>query len=167
MNHNYYSYNFNPNTPFITRSVPLPQNIPNFPVSRNTLPRLSSLFSQSRAPLGVSQLTPRAASISTKALSNITPKLTFSQILSGTSKTLGVVNQAIPVFYQVKPIWKNAKTMFRVVKELNTKETNKTKNEIHNTTTIKQETKIKEEKEIKEQKNIQKKESNDSLTFFI
>lgn len=44
---------------------------------------------------------------------------TFSGFLNGASKTLGVINQAIPVFYQVKPIWNNAKTMLRVMKEVN------------------------------------------------
>jgi len=43
----------------------------------------------------------------------------WTGLLNGASKTLGVINQAIPVVYQVKPIWNNAKTMFRVVKELN------------------------------------------------
>ena len=44
---------------------------------------------------------------------------TFSGLLNGASKTLGVINQAIPVFYQVKPIINNAKTMYRVAKEIN------------------------------------------------
>lgn len=42
-------------------------------------------------------------------------KFNFSNFLGTTQKTLGVINQAIPVFYQVKPIWNNAKTMFRVM----------------------------------------------------
>ena len=46
-------------------------------------------------------------------------KITFSGILNGASKTLGVINQAIPVFYQVKPVWNNAKTMMRVFKGIN------------------------------------------------
>ncbi len=42
-------------------------------------------------------------------------RLNFSNILGTTQRTLGVINQAIPVFYQIKPIWNNAKTMFRVM----------------------------------------------------
>ena len=38
----------------------------------------------------------------------------FNKILNGTSKTLNVINQAIPIYYQVKPIIANAKTLFRV-----------------------------------------------------
>lgn len=55
-------------------------------------------------------------------------KFSFSGFLNGASKTLNVVNQAIPVFYQVKPIFNNARTMFRImgaVKDDNKPSTNK------------------------------------------
>ncbi len=54
------------------------------------------------------------------------PKAGFnwSGLLSNTQKVLGIVNQAIPVFYQVKPIWNNAKTMFRVMGEMSKANTN-------------------------------------------
>lgn len=45
----------------------------------------------------------------------IKPKFNWSNFLSNTQKTLNVVNQAIPIFYQIKPIWNNAKTMFRIM----------------------------------------------------
>jgi hypothetical protein len=38
----------------------------------------------------------------------------WTGILDGTQKTLGIINQAIPIVYQVKPIINNAKTMFRI-----------------------------------------------------
>lgn len=89
-----YGYNFNP---LFTRSIGAPIG-----------------YSMS-APAGLSSLfTPSSA-----AIAGTTSKLSFSGILNGASKTLGVINQAIPVFYQVKPIWNNAKTMFRVVKGIN------------------------------------------------
>lgn len=53
------------------------------------------------------------ASTSTGLLS----KLSFGSILSGTTKALNFVNQAIPVVKQVSPLVKNAKTMFRVMNE--------------------------------------------------
>lgn len=113
MNNNFY-YNYRPNLSFI-RNVPVPRFNPNFGNSRffSPLPRIGSIFSG-----GIKSLGPNAGFVnsSTGAIS----KLSFSSILSGTSKTLGVINQAIPVFYQVKPIVKNAKTMFRVFKEMNT-----------------------------------------------
>ncbi|HIT22258.1 MAG TPA: hypothetical protein IAB56_04750 [Candidatus Scybalousia intestinigallinarum] len=39
----------------------------------------------------------------------------WSSFLTTAGKTLNVINQAIPVFYQVRPIIQNAKTMFRVL----------------------------------------------------
>ena len=42
-------------------------------------------------------------------------KVNFSNILNTTQKTLNVVNQAIPIVYQVKPLVNNAKTMFKVI----------------------------------------------------
>lgn len=47
----------------------------------------------------------------------------WSSILSGTQKTLGVVNQAIPLIKQAKPIVNNAKTMFKVMSEFKKAET--------------------------------------------
>ena len=43
--------------------------------------------------------------------------INFSSILSGTQKTLGIVNQTIPLVKQATPIVKNAKTMFKVMNE--------------------------------------------------
>lgn len=107
-------YNFMPNPSFM-RSVPM---YPNYVAP---IPRISTLFGRGTgAALGAAN----------------TSKVTFSGILNGASKTLGVINQAIPVFYQVKPIWNNARTMFRVVKGLNSNDTNNNSNN-----TINQETK--------------------------
>ena len=47
--------------------------------------------------------------------SNLFKNFSLSGFLSGTSKTLNVINQAIPIYYQVKPIISNAKTMFKVM----------------------------------------------------
>ena len=41
----------------------------------------------------------------------------WGSLLSGTQRVLGVANQAIPMIKQVKPVVKNAKTMFRVMNE--------------------------------------------------
>lgn len=63
----------------------------------------------------------RSAAPAVSALGSATKAstFTFTGLLNGASKTLGVINQAIPVFYQVKPIINNAKTMYRVAKEIN------------------------------------------------
>ncbi|MBE6138478.1 MAG: hypothetical protein E7173_01885 [Firmicutes bacterium] len=43
--------------------------------------------------------------------------LNWSNILNTTQKTLGLVNQAIPVIKQVAPVMQNAKTIFKVMNE--------------------------------------------------
>lgn len=90
---NGYNFNFPPNYGFI-------RNVPMTPNYIAPTPRIGSILGRSTATANTS-------------------KITFSSILNGASKTLGVINQAIPVVYQVKPIWNNAKTMFKVVKGLN------------------------------------------------
>lgn len=62
--------------------------------------------------------------------------INWSNILNNTQKTLNVINQAIPVYYQVKPIWGNAKTMFRMVNAL--KDDNNTSNNTDETTSTKE-----------------------------
>lgn len=49
----------------------------------------------------------------TRALSFM-KKIKFSDLLDGTGKTLNVINQAIPLVYQVKPIINNTKTIFKI-----------------------------------------------------
>lgn len=98
MFNNYYQYPYN----LATRSI---------------APQALSPFTRSMTPLATQSLSPLATTTATKSFS-------WSGLLNGASKTLGVINQAIPVFYQVKPIINNAKTMFRVVKEINKPEIN-------------------------------------------
>lgn len=42
----------------------------------------------------------------------------FGGLLDGTSKTLNVINQAIPVYYQVKPIVSNLKMISKITNEI-------------------------------------------------
>ena len=51
---------------------------------------------------------------------SLTKSINWSGLLDGTQKTLGVINQAIPIVYQVKPIINNARTMFRIADEMRT-----------------------------------------------
>ena len=44
----------------------------------------------------------------------------FSKVLSGAYKTLGLANQIIPLYQQVSPMVKNAKSAFSVLKNFNT-----------------------------------------------
>ena len=43
----------------------------------------------------------------------------WGSLLEGTQKTLGVINQAIPIVYQVRPLLSNARTLFRVASAIN------------------------------------------------
>lgn len=61
-------------------------------------------------------------------LSSILSKFSLSSIINGTSKTLNLVNQAIPVVKQVSPLMKNMKTMFNVINEFKKTENNDTNN---------------------------------------
>lgn len=58
----------------------------------------------------------------------------WGSIIDGTSKTLGVINQAIPVIYQVKPILDNTKTMFKIANIVNTPTTSNTQTKKEDTT---------------------------------
>ena len=65
-------------------------------------------------------------------------KINLNNNLDGTQKTLNIVNQAIPIIYQVKPLIGNAKTLLNLTKLMNEQ-------------TPKEEIKVKEEtkKELK------------------
>ena len=58
--------------------------------------------------------------------------INWGNLLNNTQKTLNVINQAIPVYYQVKPIWGNAKTMFRMIGALKDENRNTTNTPIIN-----------------------------------
>lgn len=69
-------------------------------------------------------------------------KINFASVLDSTQKTLSVINQAIPIIYQIKPIYNNAKTIFKVAnaikddnKEVNINKTTSKKVEPNNSPT--------------------------------
>ena len=68
---------------------------------------------------------------------NAIKTIKWGTFLEGTQKTLGVINQAIPIVYQVKPIVSNAKTLFKIAGAINTPEET-TNHSINNTTNQKQ-----------------------------
>ncbi|MBR3363039.1 MAG: hypothetical protein IKG40_03840 [Bacilli bacterium] len=51
--------------------------------------------------------------------------LNFSGILNGTQRTLNIINQAIPLVKQVRPVLRNAGTMFKVMNEFKKTDTHK------------------------------------------
>lgn len=52
----------------------------------------------------------------------------WGNILSNTQKSLGIINQAIPIVQQVKPIVNNAKSMFKIASILKSDDSNNTNN---------------------------------------
>ena len=51
--------------------------------------------------------------------------LSFGKVLGGISKTLGVVNQIIPLYKEAKPMLNNARNAFNLIKEMSTTTTNR------------------------------------------
>lgn len=87
----------------------------------------------------------------------------WSGILSNVQKTLGIVNQAIPMVKQVSPIVNNAKTMFKIMNEFKKVDT-----QIKSTTENKNK-ETNENSEIIEVTNSRNINSNDynQPTFFV
>lgn len=69
----------------------------------------------------------------TKVGSSIFSKINLSSLLSNAQKTLGVVNQAIPLYYQVKPVFKNLKALGKIGKEFTKINENNNQNSNRNT----------------------------------
>lgn len=85
------------------------------------------------------------SSLSSKSLLGGIGKINWGNLLNNTQKTLNVINQAIPVYYQMKPIYNNAKTMFRLIGSFNdrsSKETNSNNNTIQSNENINNEKNI-------------------------
>lgn len=57
-------------------------------------------------------------------------KININNILDGTQKTLNIVNQAIPIFYQIKPLIANTKTLLNLTKIINEPEKKEEEKEI-------------------------------------
>ncbi len=52
--------------------------------------------------------------------------LSLTKVLSGISKGLGIVNQAIPIYKEIKPMMSNAKKVLELAKEFNKTSNTKT-----------------------------------------
>lgn len=58
--------------------------------------------------------------------------INWNNILNNTQRTLGIINQAIPIVYQVRPLINNARTLFRVASAINDNDEDETDNNISN-----------------------------------
>lgn len=87
-------------------------------------------------------------------LLNLKDTIKWSELLEGTKKTLDVVNQAIPIYYQVKPIISNAKTLFKVANVIN-----------NNTTKVIAKNEEKDQSEIKEEVSTTSSKNNSPIFY--
>ena len=87
-------------------------------------------------------ITPMIGKSTSKGLfSKLLNGINWGSILNNTQKTLGIVNQTIPMIKQISPVMKNAKTMFKVMNEFKRIDNPITTNKISNKTlTPKQQT---------------------------
>ncbi len=56
----------------------------------------------------------------------------WSNFLNGAQKTLNFVNQVIPIIYQLKPLYNNAKTALKVANIIKTDNVNENNNKFKN-----------------------------------
>lgn len=74
------------------------------------------------------------APVASKGLFSSLKAINWGGLLSNTQKTLGIINQTIPIVYQVRPIINNAKTMFKIANSIKGgTSTNSTNNQNINT----------------------------------
>ena len=64
---------------------------------------------------------------------NIVKGITLTRTLDKISKVLGIANQAIPIYKEIKPLVNNTKKVFNVIKDFN----KETKNDIKKTIDVK------------------------------
>ena len=93
------------------------------------------------------------------AVASASKGISFSKILSGAGKALNFANRAIPMYYQIKPMLSNAKTLVNMYSKVKEPEE----------TTLTNNNNIEEKKENIKQISTEKKKQvvkNDTLTFF-
>lgn len=110
--------------------------------------------------MGIPYYSMMSAPAKTGLFSKLLGGINFSSILTNTQKTLGIVNQAIPVIKQVQPVIKNAKTMFRVMNEFK-------KNDVPTTKPLRKEFNNPGSKEQKVEDSSITSSINDGPTFFM
>lgn len=94
-------------------------------------------------------------------LSNI-KKINLNDFLNGTQKTLNIINQAIPIFNQIKPLWENTKTIIKIAGAINSKEEKEQKIKMKEIKIKDSETSEKKAEKRKKEKDIN---SNEPIFF--
>ena len=68
------------------------------------------------------------------SLFSMLKNISWSNLLDGTQKTLGVINQAIPIVYQVKPVVSNMRSIFKIANAIKSPDNNQSTNKSYNIT---------------------------------
>lgn len=71
-----------------------------------------------------------ASSLARSGLLRSLRAINWGTFLGNAQKTLGVINQAIPIVYQVRPILGNARTIFKIANGLRSTSNTNTRNEV-------------------------------------
>lgn len=85
------------------------------------------------SPMIGSQIPFSLPGTTTSLVGAATKKFSWSGIFNGIQKTVGTVNQIIPLYQNVKPIISNSKTLFKVMRSLNTNTPSNKNNTIQTT----------------------------------
>ena len=87
---------------------------------------INNLGGMQAASLGRGVLTGGALNAARPSLFNSIRNIKWGSILTNTQKTLNVINQAIPVYYQIKPIASNLRSFGKIMSAFNTPDSPKT-----------------------------------------
>ena len=92
----------------------------------------------------------------------------WSGLINNTSKTLGIINQTIPLVRQVGPIMGNMRSMLRLASAFKDEtDTTNTSNSNNNSTTNNNHIQVQEKNDIEKKETLRDNITSDSPTFFI
>ncbi|MBQ8233949.1 MAG: hypothetical protein IJZ36_00010 [Bacilli bacterium] len=91
---------------------------------------------------------------------NLFKGINFSSILNGTQKTLNIINQTIPVVKEVTPLFRNGKTLLKLMSEFNRNDSN-----YENINSLNEE--VNANKKVSENSNYSTPDNGDSPVFFL
>lgn len=92
----------------------------------------------------------------------ITSTFSIGKLIGGLSKTLGVVNQVIPLYKEAKPMLENAKNAFSLIKEFSNTSTERVQKNVKKNITP-----IKEQIETIKNINYSNEQNKKGPTFFV
>lgn len=104
---------YSSHVPFMYRNPPSPNNgmYPSRTMNSYPLP-------YSPSPLSIPRGNNLFRGSISQGVGSLTSKGTISKILSSTENVVATINQAIPIYQQVKPLWDNSKKLRTAIKRI-------------------------------------------------